>query len=265
MSDTTASTHKEIEEPLPEPRTEEMSDTTASPHKEIEEPLPEPRMTRSRQESGTTVRRKGSTLAKKNEDAEWKTEKMEVFGQVKDELKTEEGTNTQKRNYIRMRMAATDDGTYMHSFLQLIDLEFREFEIPEEQWGLEIRKYLTGKAREYWGLLLRLGTDMSDWPLILLLVRNNPWRGNYNEYIARFYDIADEAESVTKEELVMFFLAMLPEEIGDKLTRDGTRNFQNWHEAAQALREWAAPLWAWREKRRRILWEIEDAGKTPQR
>ncbi|CDJ36019.1 uncharacterized protein EMH_0056190 [Eimeria mitis] len=155
---------------------------------------------------------------------------MELLRQMTDELKTHRQTNesranteiranAQKDNSIRKGIAATEDGANMRSFLCLIEQEFRELEVPKEQWRLQLRKYLTGKAIAHWELLQRSGTEMSDWQLVrerlcerfgslsrermLERMKDNPWRGDYNEYIARFAEIVAQGETLAAEELVL--------------------------------------------------------------
>ncbi|CDJ34263.1 uncharacterized protein EMH_0019500 [Eimeria mitis] len=162
----------------------------------------------------------------------------------------ESRANTQKESSIRKGIAATDDGTNMRFFLCLIKQEFRELEVPEEQWGLQLRKYLTGKAMAHWELLQRSGTELSDWKLVrerlcerfctlsremmLEQMRNNPWRGDYNEYISRFAEIVAQGETLAAEELVLCFSANIPVEIGDRLTQDGNKDSESWQEASAA-------------------------------
>ncbi|CDJ36121.1 LOW QUALITY PROTEIN: uncharacterized protein EMH_0063340 [Eimeria mitis] len=89
----------------------------------------------------------------------------------------------------------------------------------------------------------------------------NTWRGYHNEYIARFAEIVAQGETLPAEDLVLCFLTNIPLEICDKLNQEGTRNFQDWREAAAALRESAAPYGAWRAKRLRYEQEFANTKR----
>ncbi|CDJ36187.1 Reverse transcriptase, related [Eimeria mitis] len=142
-----------------------------SPPREIAGHFPEPRRTRSQRESGPTVSRKGSTSARNQDlDAEgtsdpektpskWEIELLMLLRQMADESRA----NSQKEGSNRRGIAATEDGTNMRAFLCIIEQEIRELTILDEQWGLELRKYLTGKAMAHWELMQRSGTEISDW------------------------------------------------------------------------------------------------------
>ncbi|CDJ31923.1 uncharacterized protein EMH_0010700 [Eimeria mitis] len=176
---------------------------------------------------------------------------------------------------FRSKMAATEDGADLRTFLSLTEQEFREMKISEDQWGLLVRKYLTGRAVKQWDYIYRSGIDMTNWSLVrerlcerfcvlprhgmILKMKENVWKGDYNEYTNAFTDIVITGEEMPEEELAIFYLAGLPEDIGDKLTKRGKREFPTWHEAAKALREYVVPMNAWRSKRKRAVREMQDA------
>ncbi|CDJ33194.1 uncharacterized protein EMH_0015070 [Eimeria mitis] len=269
---------------LPLTPTEEISDIE-SPPKEIAGHFPEPRRRRSHRESGPTVSRKRSTSARIQDlDAEgtrdlekppskWEMELLKLLPQMTDESRT----NSQKEGSNRRGIAATDDGTNTRAFLFLVEGEFRELQIPEDQWGLELRKYLTGKAMVHWELMQRSGTELSDWQLVrerlcarfctmspdrmLERMTWNTWRGDHNEYIARFAEIVAQGETLAAEDLVLCFLTNIPMDICNKLNREGTRVFHDWQEAATALSERDAPFEAWRAKRLRYEQEFANAKR----
>ncbi|CDJ35772.1 uncharacterized protein EMH_0000070 [Eimeria mitis] len=91
---------------------------------------------------------------------------------------------------------------------------------------------------------------------MILQMKENEWNGDYNEYSNAFSDIVTNGEDVPKQDLVLYFLAGLPEEIGDELTNRGKREFSTWNEAADALREYIVPLNSWRAKRKRTVREM---------
>ncbi|CDJ31782.1 uncharacterized protein EMH_0069650 [Eimeria mitis] len=97
------------------------------------------------------------------------------------------------------------------------------------------------------------------------MLKKNTWTGNYSEYITRFTDIVALGTHTPPEELVLWFFTLIPPEIGERISAEGTRKFRDWHEAAVALRAWAEPLEAWRAARIKSLQEFmasddEEAG-----
>ncbi|CDJ27852.1 uncharacterized protein EMH_0035460 [Eimeria mitis] len=153
--------------------------------------------------------------------------------------------------------------------------------IAEDQCGLLVRKYLTGRAVKQWDHVYRSGIDMTDWPLVssrlcerfrglprdsmILQMRDNVWKGDYNEYSNAFSDIVIMGEELPEQDLVMFYLAGLPEDIGDKLTKRGKREFPTWNEAAAALREYVVPLNTWRAKGKRTVREMQGVERPQAR
>ncbi|CDJ33543.1 uncharacterized protein EMH_0083540 [Eimeria mitis] len=89
-------------------------------------------------------------------------ELLKLHRQVTDESRA----NAESRTNPRKGNCRDDDGTNMRSFLCQLEQDFREMEVPEKQWGLHLRKYLTGKAMVHSELMQRSGTEMADWQLV---------------------------------------------------------------------------------------------------
>ncbi|CDJ28304.1 uncharacterized protein EMH_0039660 [Eimeria mitis] len=281
-----------------------MADQKAVTTKRVKETTSETRKSKSRKE--TSAKGKTNKVAeRKGTDAkgtgvmpsdvelitDWKKEIASFFREMRDEgraiaeemrVKSRERIGECLRNQsesvaeqiFRSKMAATEDGADMRTFLSLTEQEFREMKISEDQWGLLVREYLTGRAVKQWDYVYRSGIDMTNWSLVgerlcerfrvlprdsmIFKMKENVWKGDYNEYTNAFTDIVITGEELPEEELVMFYLAGLPEDIGDKLTEHGKREFPTWHEAAKALRDYIVPMNAWRSKRKRTegdTWE----------
>ncbi|CDJ36501.1 uncharacterized protein EMH_0087950 [Eimeria mitis] len=242
------------------------------------------------EKKGTEVKGTGETLSKVESTMDWKKELVSFLRQMRDEgraiaeemkAKGNEGTGEGQRNQgelvaeqiFRSKMAATEDGADLRTFLSLMEQEFREMKISEDQWGLLVRKYLIGRAVKQWDYIYRSGIDMTNWSLVrerlcerfrvlpresmISKMKENVWKGDYNEYTNAFTDIVITGEEMPEEELAIFFLAGLPEDIGDRLTKRGKREFPTWHEAAKALREYVVPMNAWRTKRKRAVREMQ--------
>ncbi|CDJ33012.1 uncharacterized protein EMH_0079310 [Eimeria mitis] len=92
-------------------------------------------------------------------------------------------------------------------------------------------------------------------------MKENEWTGNYNEYCNEFSDIVSNGEELPGHDLIMYFLAGLPTDIGDELTDKGKRTFSTWNEAANALRAYMVPFNLWRAQRKRALQELQGAEK----
>ncbi|CDJ30321.1 LOW QUALITY PROTEIN: uncharacterized protein EMH_0006110 [Eimeria mitis] len=222
------------------------------------------------EKKGTEVKGTGVMPSNAESTMDWKKELASFFRQMRDEgrviakemkAKSREGMGEGQRNQsesvaeqiFRSKIAATEDGADLRTFLSLTEQEFREMKISEDQWGLLVRKYLTGRAVKQWDYIYRSGIDMTNWSLVrerlcerfrvlprdsmILKMKENVWKGDYNEYTNAFTDIVITGEEMPEEELAIFYLAGLPEDIGDKLTKRGKREFPTWHEAAKALRE----------------------------
>ncbi|CDJ36548.1 uncharacterized protein EMH_0090180 [Eimeria mitis] len=181
-------------------------------------------------------------------------------------LAASEGWNNATLGRIRQKdIIAAEDGTNMRSFLNLVEREFKNSGVPIEEWGELLGKYVTGKALVFVKFLQQSGVDMSDWKEVrkrlcdrfcsltrkemVKMLKKNTWTGNYFEYITRFTDIVALGTHIPLEELVLWFFTLIPPEIGERISAEGTRKFRDWHEAAVALRAWAEPLEAWRAAR----------------
>ncbi|CDJ29094.1 uncharacterized protein EMH_0046820 [Eimeria mitis] len=92
-------------------------------------------------------------------------------------------------------------------------------------------------------------------------MKENEWTGNYNEYCNEFSDIVSNGEELPGHDLIMYFLAGLPTDIGDELTDKGKRTFSTWNEAANALRAYMVPFNLWRAQRKRAQQELQGAEK----
>ncbi|CDJ32459.1 uncharacterized protein EMH_0012570 [Eimeria mitis] len=177
-----------------------------------------------------------------------------------------EGRSNSPRDRIRRKgISASEDGTNIRSFLGVVEQEFRESEVSMEEWGGLLGKYLSGKAMTFLEFLKQWGVDMTDWKQVrdrlcerfwspsrekmIHLLAENHWTGDYNEYINRFTEVVAQGERVPAEELVTWFFTLLPPDIGERITCEGTGEFHDWQEAATALRSWAIPLEAWRARR----------------
>ena len=208
----------------------------------------------------------------------WKLEMARFFQQMRCDQKGSTGETKKGADLIiQSRMAATEAGPDMRTFLTLAEREFREMGIAEAQWGVLIRKYLTGRAATQWNFVVRSGIDMTDWQLVcerlcerflgytrdvmLSQMKENEWTGNYNEYCNEFSDIVSNGEELPEHDLIMYFLAGLPTDIGDELTDKGKRTFSTWNEAANALRAYMVPFNLWRAQRKRALQELQGAEK----
>ncbi|CDJ27011.1 uncharacterized protein EMH_0099310 [Eimeria mitis] len=208
----------------------------------------------------------------------WKLEMAQFFQQMRCDQKGSTGETKKGADLIlQSRMAATEAGPDMRTFLTLAEREFREMGIAEAQWGVLIRKYLTGRAATQWNFVVRSGIDMTDWQLVcerlcerflgytrdvmLSQMKENEWTGDYNEYCNEFSDIVTNGEELPEHDLIMYFLAGLPMDIGDELTDKGKRKFSTWNEAANALRSYMVPFNLWRAQRKRALQELQGAEK----
>ncbi|CDJ33163.1 uncharacterized protein EMH_0014960 [Eimeria mitis] len=189
-----------------------------------------------------------------------------------------EGRIYSPRDRIRRKeITASEDGSNIKSFLSLVEREFRDSEVPMEEWGGLLGKYLTGKALAFVEFLKQSGVDMTDWnhvrnrlcekfcsltrETMIDMLAENRWTGDYSGHIARFTDVVSMGAHIPAEELVTWFFTLLPPEIGERITREGTKEFHDWHEAAAALRDWAIPLEAWRARRIRSLQEFTARGR----
>ncbi|CDJ61476.1 hypothetical protein EMWEY_00041470 [Eimeria maxima] len=84
------------------------------------------------------------------------------------------------------------------------ELNFRDFGIPRERWGYEVRKYLTGEVITFGFHLYDTNVDLNEW---------------------------------NEGELVAYYLANVPVDIYEKLTRSGHLRFEKWEDAAEELRD----------------------------
>ncbi|CDJ33307.1 LOW QUALITY PROTEIN: uncharacterized protein EMH_0015500 [Eimeria mitis] len=188
-------------------------------------------------------------------------------------LAATDGRNNATPDRIRQKdIIAAEDGTNMRSFLNLVEREFKNSVVPIEEWGELLGKYVTGKALVFVEFLQQSGVDMSDWQEVrkrlcdrfcsltrkemVKMLKKNTWTGNYSEYITRFTDIVAVGTHIPPEELVLRFFTLIPPEIGERISAEGTRKFRDWHEAAVALRAWAEPLETWRAARIKSLQEF---------
>ncbi|CDJ51691.1 OSJNBa0079C19.6 protein, related [Eimeria brunetti] len=165
------------------------------------------------------------------------------------------------------RITASEDGSNMRAFPDLMEQEFLEQELLEVQWGHELRKYLTGKALVHWLYMRRTGTPLADWPLVRqhlcarfcnmsrdrMMERMgwNVWRGDHVDYSSRFADIVTQGETLPADELLGYYLGNLPAELLRTLTQGGTRIFRDWQDAATALSSletpWQASCVRWQQ------------------
>ncbi|CDJ30941.1 uncharacterized protein EMH_0062590 [Eimeria mitis] len=105
------------------------------------------------EKKGTEVKGTGETLSTVESTMDWKKELASFLRQMRDEgraiaeemkAKSIEGTGEGQRNQgelvaeqiFRSKMAATEDGADLRTFLSLMEQEFREMKISEDQWGL---------------------------------------------------------------------------------------------------------------------------------
>ncbi|CDJ30319.1 uncharacterized protein EMH_0006090 [Eimeria mitis] len=279
--------------------------------------LPEARKTRPRRDTEQTKRRKSATQTVNQGKAEeraitdWEKPMLELIKEMKEDNRVRnealvlmhqqannraeellelhrqtnkggkahpEGRGSTPRDHIRRKgIASSEEGTNMRSFLGVVEQEFRESEVPMEEWGGLLGKYLTGKAMTFLAFLKQPGVYMTDWKEVrdrlcerfcslsrekmIDLLAENQWTGDYSEYINRFTKVVAQGERVPGEELVTLFFTLLPSDIGELISCDGTKTFHDWQEAATALRNWAMPLEAWRARRNRGVKEFTARGK----
>ncbi|CDJ30682.1 uncharacterized protein EMH_0060410 [Eimeria mitis] len=116
--------------------------------------VPEPEVKNSLVESEEpNVERGEQATSNVDPTTAWKMEMATFFRQMRDEgrvitegilKENREGTGGGARNQsdsvadqmFRTKMAATEDGADMRTFLSLAEQEFREMKIAEDQWGL---------------------------------------------------------------------------------------------------------------------------------
>ncbi|CDJ47595.1 hypothetical protein EBH_0073750 [Eimeria brunetti] len=125
------------------------------------------------------------------------------------------------KSYQR-RITASEDGSNMRAFLDLMEQEFLEQELLEVQWGYELRKYLTCKALAHWLYMRRTGTPLADWPLVRqhlcarfwtmsrdkMIKRMvwNVWRGGHIDYSSRFADTVTQGGTLPVDDLLGYYL-----------------------------------------------------------
>ncbi|CDJ33140.1 uncharacterized protein EMH_0014930 [Eimeria mitis] len=99
---------------------------------------------------------------------------------------------------------------------------------PSTAWKLEMAKFFQQ---------MRLCERFRGLPREIMLnqMKENEWTGDYNEYCNEFSDIVTNGEEMPEHDLILYFLAGLPTDVGDELTNKGKRKFSTWNEAADAI------------------------------
>lgn len=157
-------------------------------------------------------------------------------------------TPTWDRGPIMLQQEA---GNNMKRFLQLLELEFASHGIPTSSWGMEMRRYLTDEALDYWLYLQSISLNFADWPGVkerfrlrfceglretqLAAFAQLHWNGNHSTYTAFFTAAVNLAVDLEPpDKLLVYYFSGLPTKIRQSLLT-GAYEIRTWQDAACAL------------------------------
>lgn len=162
----------------------------------------------------------------------------------------------------------------MNTLLDRLQMELLEADVPESRWGSELRYYVTGDAASYWMYLKQSGISLKDWPTVRAMFRTRfcrdsreaviknlhccEWQGNDAVFSSTFAAIVAKGEDIPQQELISLYLAKLPTDLYLSITKEGSRTFETWHEAAAAVRQKVGSRQAALDLQRRAIQYMAD-------
>lgn len=144
------------------------------------------------------------------------------------------------------------DGSDIRCFLDTAEVVFKKKNIPPQEWGEYLGCFLKGDARVYWTYIRRSqAIRIENWQDVknafekrfctsdiaetVKRLENIRWRGNQAAYSAEFGKIVAAGAIPDQKRLVKLFYSNIPTHILKNFTCSGTKEFQTWEEAADAL------------------------------